>query len=276
MGIAGAGAEEQARKAARRVAELRRETPAATERIAAAERRLHAWSTGAEGERLVAGTLTELETHGWTVLHDVHWPGRRFANLDHVAVGPGGVVVVDAKNWSGDVAVRDGVLRAGSYRKDDELEGVASAVAAVAALLEPRLRAAVSGLLCLVAHDQPPVPTTAGVTVLGRDHLVDELLALPPRLSGVQVRRTAEFLRTQLDGERSPVLATTADSLAAPAARAGRAHRPPSWSQSLLLVLAVLLLAGFAGFFVTTLALAGLADLLGHLLPPQPAPGPPL
>ena len=267
MGVAGAGADEQARRAARRVDRLRRETPTATERIAAAERREHAWTAGAEGERLVAQTLAEVERHGWTVLHDVRWPGRRFANLDHVAVGPGGVVVVDAKNWSGDVTVRDGVLRAGSYRKDDELEGVASAVAAVAALLEPRTRSAVSGLLCLVGHEQPPTPTTAGVTVLGRDHLVGELLALPPRLTGAQVRRIAGSLRSELD-DRRPALATPA---ALPTGTAAR--RPLSWLQALLLLVTVLLLVGLAAFSITTLALSGIGELLGHLThPPTSAP----
>jgi len=31
---------------------------------------------------------------GWTVLHDVAWPERRFATIDHVAIGPAGVFVV--------------------------------------------------------------------------------------------------------------------------------------------------------------------------------------
>lgn len=48
---AGMGAEEQARLAARRVEEKRRE-------LERAEQQLHAWSAGAEGERLVAPTST--------------------------------------------------------------------------------------------------------------------------------------------------------------------------------------------------------------------------
>jgi Nuclease-related domain len=274
VGVAGAGADEQARRAARRVDRLRRETPTATERIAAAERRERAWAVGAEGERLVAETLAELERHGWTVLHDVRWPGRRFANLDHVAVGPGGVVVVDAKNWSGPVSVRDGVLRAGAYRKDDELEGVAAAVAAVAALLEPRVRSAVAGLLCLVAHEQPPAPTGAGVTVLGRDHLVGELRALPPRLSASQVRRTADLLRAELD-DRTPASATPVRASAVPPAAVSPAARPPlTWLQSLLLVVAVLVLVGLTAFAVTTFAVHGVEQLVGHLSH-RPVPVPP-
>jgi hypothetical protein len=85
------GADEQARLAARRVEEKRRQ-------LERAEQQLHAWSAGAEGERLVAAELDRLAVHGWRALHDVHWPGRPRANLDHVLIGPGGVLTVNAKN----------------------------------------------------------------------------------------------------------------------------------------------------------------------------------
>lgn len=77
----------------------------AERQLAAARAREHAWSAGADGEEQVADALTGLEQLGWVVLHDVAWPGRPRANLDHVLVGPGGVLVVDTKNWSGTVAV---------------------------------------------------------------------------------------------------------------------------------------------------------------------------
>ncbi|WP_407923750.1 nuclease-related domain-containing protein [Arthrobacter cheniae] len=34
--------------------------------------------------------MRQLELQGWRMLHDVHWPGRPKANIDHIAVGPGG------------------------------------------------------------------------------------------------------------------------------------------------------------------------------------------
>jgi hypothetical protein len=58
----------------------------------------------------VAESLAQLGVYGWFLLHDVHWPGRPLARLEHVLVGPGGVVVVNAKNWSGHVDVVDGAL----------------------------------------------------------------------------------------------------------------------------------------------------------------------
>jgi hypothetical protein len=54
-----------------------------------------AWRRGAAGERRTARLLAALERHGWAVLHDLAIPGSR-ANLDHLAIGPAGVFVIDS------------------------------------------------------------------------------------------------------------------------------------------------------------------------------------
>ena len=59
-----------------------------------------AWRCGAAGERRTARLLAQLERHGWVVLHDLAVPGSR-ANLDHLAIGPGGVFVIDSKQYRG-------------------------------------------------------------------------------------------------------------------------------------------------------------------------------
>jgi Nuclease-related domain len=59
-----------------------------------------AWRRGAVGERRTARLLGQLERHGWAVLHDLAVPGSR-ANLDHLAIGPGGVFVIDSKQYRG-------------------------------------------------------------------------------------------------------------------------------------------------------------------------------
>jgi hypothetical protein len=41
-----------------------------------------------------------MERHGWVVLHDLALPGSR-ANLDHLVIGPGGVLVIDSKQYRG-------------------------------------------------------------------------------------------------------------------------------------------------------------------------------
>jgi Nuclease-related domain len=59
-----------------------------------------AWRRGAVGERRTARVLAALERQGWAVLHDLAVP-RSQANLDHLVIGPGGVFVIDSKQYRG-------------------------------------------------------------------------------------------------------------------------------------------------------------------------------
>jgi Nuclease-related domain len=59
-----------------------------------------AWQRGAAGERRTARLLGPLERQGWAVLHDLAIPGSQ-ANLDHLVIGPGGVFVIDSKQYRG-------------------------------------------------------------------------------------------------------------------------------------------------------------------------------
>jgi hypothetical protein len=59
-----------------------------------------AWRRGAAGERRTARLLAPLERHGWAVLHDLAIPNSP-ANIDHLVIGPGGVVVIDSKQYRG-------------------------------------------------------------------------------------------------------------------------------------------------------------------------------
>lgn len=69
-----------------------------------------AWQVGADGERRVAEVLAEAQ--GIRVMHDRLVPRSR-ANIDHLAIGPAGVFVVDAKKYTGQIEVRNvgGLLR---------------------------------------------------------------------------------------------------------------------------------------------------------------------
>jgi hypothetical protein len=74
-----------------------------------------AWRRGAAGERRTARLLGPLERHGWVVLHDLAVPGSR-ANIDHLAIGPGGVFVIDSKQYRGRLQLdRSGRLWHGRY-----------------------------------------------------------------------------------------------------------------------------------------------------------------
>lgn len=63
-----------------------------------------AWNTGAEGEETLATHLAKT-CPDVLVLHDRRIPGRR-TNIDHIAVAPSGVFVIDAKRYKGKIEVR--------------------------------------------------------------------------------------------------------------------------------------------------------------------------
>ena len=215
MGEAGFGAEEQATRRARRVAQLRAEQARGSDldadvrgRLVRAQRDQRAWSAGAEGERLVAAAIDTTARYGWTVLHDLHWPGRPKANLDHIALGPGGVILIDAKNWSGDVTIVDDRLRQNGFDRTAQVESVAAAAADLAAELAPSHRSAVRGVVCLAAQDVPPTRSSLGVVVVGRSDLPASLASLPWRLSPYDVADVGRDLTVHLGGATSPGLQT--------------------------------------------------------------------
>jgi hypothetical protein len=67
---------------------------------------VRAWAKGAVGEEALGARLNKLASERLVVLHDRRIPGSR-ANIDHIAVTPGGVFVIDAKHYSGRVERRD-------------------------------------------------------------------------------------------------------------------------------------------------------------------------
>lgn len=57
------------------------------------------WRIGAEGERKTASYLAGLEEAGFIVRHDRRVPGYG-GNVDHIAIGPTGVWVIETKNYA--------------------------------------------------------------------------------------------------------------------------------------------------------------------------------
>ncbi|QGQ18115.1 NERD domain-containing protein [Cellulomonas sp. JZ18] len=150
-----------------------------------------------------------MEPEGWTSVHDVHWPGRPLANIDHVVVGPGGVIVVHTESWAGDVSVTDGELRVGDQVRTAQVARASEAAAAVTALLAPRHRTAVRAVLCLGDRSDAAV-TVAGATLVGRTVLPGHLRALPPRLTPAEVSGLVQYLGVRLGGTQPPEMLTTA------------------------------------------------------------------
>ena len=65
-----------------------------------------AWSQGARGEELVAQVLSEQLGGRAILLHDRKVPKTR-GNIDHLAIAPSGVWIIDAKKYTGKVEKRD-------------------------------------------------------------------------------------------------------------------------------------------------------------------------
>lgn len=137
--MAGGSAQEQALRQRAKAARL----------IESADR----WERGANGEVAVAAAMVELEASGWTLLHDLAWPGRKHANIDHVAIGNGHVFVIDAKNWTGEVAATGGLLRQNGRSRAKEVAAVADAARAVADAVPGLVVDDVRPVLCLVRDD---------------------------------------------------------------------------------------------------------------------------
>jgi hypothetical protein len=135
-----------------------------------------AWADGARGERATAHRLRRLERHGYVVLHDLQVPGSR-ANVDHLAIGPAGVFVIDSKRYAGRLTLGpDGMLWYGRYPLAQQLATAVWATLRVAEALQ--LPPEVPVIPLLVIH-RAPIPwgglTVAGVQVIPPSGLADTL-----------------------------------------------------------------------------------------------------
>jgi hypothetical protein len=93
------------------------------------------WARGARGEERVAKVLAKHLSDDVVVLHDRRIPGSR-ANIDHIAVAPSGVWVIDSKRYKGKVAVTkplfgEARLTIGGRNRTKLVEGLAKQVALV-------------------------------------------------------------------------------------------------------------------------------------------------
>jgi Nuclease-related domain len=82
------------------------------------DQRARPWQIGAAGEEVVGRSLDSLASQGVLALHDRKRP-RTSANIDHIAVGPSGVFVIDTKHYQGQkirVDIPGSVFRPGPKR----------------------------------------------------------------------------------------------------------------------------------------------------------------
>lgn len=144
-------------------------------RLSGEPRSTTAWHTGAIGEEQLGGRLNQLVSDRLRVIHDRRIPGTR-TNIDHLAVTPSGVYVIDAKKYAGRprLKVEGGMLRprvekllVGTRDCSHLVDGVLRQVEIVRGAVGPPLR--VHGVLCFVGADWPLIGgsfTTREVEVL--------------------------------------------------------------------------------------------------------------
>ena len=167
-GVAGASARaEFVRRQAKREARVRERHPKIGGLLLAMvddPQSTKAWAVGAVGESKTGAQLEKLVVDGCHVLHDRRIP-RSKANIDHIVIAPGGVFIVDAKNYQGKVRIdwsgglfspRIFTLRVGGRDCTKLVDGIHKQIGIVGGILgKADSQAAITGVLAFVEADWP-------------------------------------------------------------------------------------------------------------------------
>ncbi len=114
--------------------------------LAGEPRNVSAWRQGAKGEAATARALEQrLHRSDVVVMHDRRVPGRGRANIDHIAIGPTGVTVIDTKSSRGRVQIatagivnRHEQLLVNGRDRTSQLDALERQIARVANVLDRR------------------------------------------------------------------------------------------------------------------------------------------
>ncbi|MFY1827552.1 nuclease-related domain-containing protein [Myxococcus fulvus] len=152
-----------------------------------------AWRIGAEGEELVGASLDQLRSQGWHVEHDVRI-GARGANVDHLVIGPPGVIAINTKAVSGPVTVAGPNLYVNDFPTDfiEKQEYEAQRVRNCLVEATRRRSLWVQGLIVFVRERPFVQAPPRNVGVLHISELLPVLLARPAKLEASEV---AELVR---------------------------------------------------------------------------------
>ena len=183
------------------------------------------WAAGAAGEQRVGAALAALEPAGWQILHDRRVP-RSSANIDHIAVGPAGVWVIETKSWQGQLEVGASQLRLNGRPVSAVYDQVWREAAAVRAAVGGRYT--VRAVVCVdrgrvtIGRDAAGRPVRGPVEFHTPASLVRRLEAAPSVLAAPDVERIV----TALDRGLPPATAR-AGPPAAPGSSAPSPRAPP-------------------------------------------------
>lgn len=144
-----------------------------------------AWDAGALGEERLGQRPNELSSDTIRVLHDRRIPGTR-ANIDHLAITPSGIYVIDAKRYRGKrptLKIEGGILRprveklmVGTRDQTKLVDGVLRQVEVIRSVVDDVVP--VAGVLCFIDADWPLLGgcfATRGVDVLWPKRLYGRL-----------------------------------------------------------------------------------------------------
>lgn len=142
---------------------------------------------GARGEEMVAGELARLPAD-WTVFHGVVLPDG--TDIDHLAVGPQGVFLIETKYWSGQVSVERGRILANGRPVNRspvlQVRRAAAALSKATGLSAEHIR----GMLCFAGTHFPEGSAWADeILVCSHVGLTDTLGGGARTLSDVDVAR---------------------------------------------------------------------------------------
>jgi hypothetical protein len=199
----GSARREHERRRARRHAQVTERNPRTARlrlALAKAPQSETAWATGATGEKLVAESLASSCSEDVVLLNDRRIPGSR-ANIDHLAVAPSGVWVIDTKSYKGKVRIERRMMGASKLRINGRdrtklVDGLDRQVALVRASVdELDVGVPVHGAICFVGADLPLFGT-----LQIRDYSLLRPRKLAKRLnaSGPLQREQVSFLAREL------------------------------------------------------------------------------
>lgn len=162
------------------------------------------WKEGAEAEEKVAAVLEKRCGDDVLLLHDRGIPGSR-ANVDHIAVCPSGVWVIDTKNHAGKVRVQRGLfseprLRIGGRDQSKLARGLSRQVELVENLLTRHgFSVDVQGALCFTRAELPLLGSSSfdGFKLLGPRSLARRLSG-DGSLGKDSIRNVAEAISREL------------------------------------------------------------------------------
>jgi Nuclease-related domain len=157
------------------------------------------WARRAESEERARRLEALLAGSGVRLLNDRRVPGAR-ATVDHLAIGPRGVTVIDAVRERGRARIVDGRLLVNGEDRTSLVRDVLRQVEVIRLGLSASPNLPIGGAICWVEHDGLPRVRQLSLddVLIDRPHVLAEELRRPGPLSLQRVRHLTALLDRRL------------------------------------------------------------------------------